>query len=148
MRARPMIAATATTGLLDTIRSAGADPEQFIRKVGLDNSVLLNIDEFLPCSVYARALEEAASLTSDSCFGLHFGERANPKRIGPLVYAVLNSPTIAAAFETAGRYLHVHNEAAQVNFSAETDLAYLRYTLSNLDLRTRANSMNTAWPSF
>jgi len=134
MRARPMIAATVTTGLLDAIRSAGADPEQFIRQVGLDNSVLLNTDGFLPCSVYARALEGAAGLTSDSCFGLHFGERANPKRIGPLAYAVLNSPTIAAAFETAGRYLHVHNEAAQVNFSAETDLAYLRYTLANLDL--------------
>jgi len=78
MRARPMIAATVTTGLLDAIRSAGADPEQFLRQVGLDNSVLLNTDGFLPCSAYARALEGAASLTSDSYFGLHFGERANP----------------------------------------------------------------------
>jgi AraC-like DNA-binding protein len=133
MRARPMIAATVAMGLPDAIRSAGADPEQFIRQVGLDNS-RLNADEFLPCSVYARALEEAARLTSDECFGLHFGERANPKKIGPLAYVVLNSPTIGAAFETAGRYLHVHNEAAQVAFNAEGDLAYLRYTLANLDL--------------
>jgi len=134
MRARPMIAATVTTGLLGAIRSAGADPEQFLRNVGLDNSLVSNADGFLPCALYARALEEAASLTSDSCFGLHFGERANPKKIGPLAYAVLNSPTIAAAFETAGRYLHVHNEAAQVTFSIEDNLAYLRFTLSNLGL--------------
>jgi AraC-like DNA-binding protein len=129
-----MIAATVAMGLPDAIRSAGADPEQFMRQAGLDNSVLLKTDGFLPCSAYARALEEAAHLTSDDCFGLHFGERANPKKIGPLAYAVLNSPTIAEAFETAGRYLHVHNEAAQVVFSVEGKLAYLRYTLVNLDL--------------
>ncbi|HEY7220244.1 MAG TPA: AraC family transcriptional regulator [Candidatus Binatia bacterium] len=130
-----MISATVMTGLLDALRTAGADPEEFIRQVGLDNTVLHNADGFLPCSAYGRALEEAARLTSDACFGLHFGERSNPKKIGPLAYAVLNSPTIAAAFETAGRYLHVHNEAAQVAFSVEGELAYLRYTLANLDLK-------------
>lgn len=134
MRARPMIAATVATGLLGAIRSAGADPEVVLRNVGLDNSLVSNAEGFLPCAVYARALEEAARLTSDSCFGLHFGERSNPKKIGPLAYAVLNSPTIAAAFETAGRYLHVHNEAAQVAFSTEDNLAYWRYTLANLGL--------------
>jgi AraC-like DNA-binding protein len=131
MRTRPMIAATVAMGLPDAIRSAGADPEQLI---GFDNLVF-KTEGFVPCSVYARALEEAARLTSDDCFGLHFGERSNPKKIGALAYAVLNSQTIAAAFETAGRYLHVHNEAAQVAFSVEGNFAYLRYTLANLDLK-------------
>ena len=85
MRARPMIAATVATGFLGAIRSAGADPEVVLRNVGLDNSLVSNADGFLPCAVYARALEEAARLTSDSCFGLHFGERANPKKLDRLL---------------------------------------------------------------
>jgi AraC-like DNA-binding protein len=128
-----MIAATVATGLARAIQSAGVDPGRLLQKLGLDNSVLLNPDGFLPCSVFADALEEAAQLTGDDCFGLHFGERTNPKNIGPLVYAVLNSPTMAAGFETAARYLHVHNESAKLSLSVDQNLAYLRHSYLNLE---------------
>jgi hypothetical protein len=49
-----------------------------------------------------------AELTGDCVFGLRFAVRSNPKNIGALTYAVLNSPTVVAAFETAARYLHLH----------------------------------------
>jgi len=130
-----MISTSVTTGLIQSIRAAGVQAEDLLQKAGLDTSLLLKSDGFLPCSVFAQALEEAARLTSDDCFGLHFGERFNPKNIGPLVYEVVNAPTIGAAFETAGRYLHVHNEAASISFFVDGDLAYLRHTLSSSPLQ-------------
>jgi Arabinose-binding domain of AraC transcription regulator, N-term len=99
MHARPMISASVTTGLIESIRAAGVRAEELLRKMGLDTSLLLQPEGFLPCSVVAQALEEAARASSDDCFGLHFGERFNPKNIGPLVYAVVNAPTTGAAFE-------------------------------------------------
>jgi Arabinose-binding domain of AraC transcription regulator, N-term len=77
-------------------------------------------------------LEEAASLTGDPCFGLHFGERYNPKNIGPLAYVVLNSPTIAAAIENAARYLKIHNGAAKASLIIEIDRACLRFSPNEL----------------
>ena len=56
------------------------------------------------------------------------------KNIGALAYAVLNSATVAAAFETAARYLHVHNEAAQVTFSEANNLSYMNYSVKHADL--------------
>jgi AraC-like DNA-binding protein len=80
-------------------------------------------------------LERTAELTGDRAFGLRLGARSNPKNIGAIAYAVLNSPTLAAAFETAGRYLHLHNEAAQVAFHEEENtLSYFSFGLKNLDV--------------
>src|ERR1043166_9698344 len=101
MRKEPVIAITVTIGLLDAIRAGGGDPDRVLEAVGLDRTVLSQPEGSIAVSLFARILEEAARVTDDACFGLHFGERYNPKNIGPLVYAVLNSPTIAAGIENA-----------------------------------------------
>jgi AraC-like DNA-binding protein len=64
---------------------------------------------------------------------LRFGASSNPKNIGALAYAVFNSPTVKAAFEIAGRYIHLHNEAAEVVFSEENQLSYFSYRVNNLN---------------
>jgi AraC-like DNA-binding protein len=133
-RLKPMISVAAMTGLLEAIRDAGADPDQVLRTFELEPSVLANVDGFIPCSVFARILEEAARATGDECFGLHFGERFNPKNIGSLVYAVLNSPTVAVADAQVARYLKLYNQAANVSFTVEGQFAYLRYVLEDLGI--------------
>ena len=131
---RPMISVAATTGLLETIGSAGANPDQVLRALELDRAVLSNPEGFIPCSTFARLLEEAARVTGDPCFGLHFGERFNVKNIGPLAYVVLNSPTIAVADEHVARYFKLYNQAAKVFFTVEEQRAYLQYVLQDLDI--------------
>src|SRR5215510_6252598 len=115
----PMISVAATTGLLETITSAGANPDQILSALGLDRAVLSNPEDFISCSTFARLLEEAARATGDPCFGLHFGERYNLKNIGPLTYVVLNSPTIAVADQHVARYLKLYNQAAKVFFTVD-----------------------------
>ena len=80
---RPMISVAATTGLLEAIGNAGADPDQVLRALEVDRAVLSNAEGFIPCSTFARLLEEAARATGDPCFGLHFGERFNVKKSVP-----------------------------------------------------------------
>ena len=68
---RPLISVAATKGLLEAIRTAGADPDTILRTLEFDGSVLSDAERFIPCSVFARILEEAARASGDHCFGLH-----------------------------------------------------------------------------
>jgi AraC-like DNA-binding protein len=129
-----MISVTATTGLLDTIAGAGANPDQILGMLGLERSDFANHDGFIASSAYTRILEEAARATGDECFGLHFGEHFDPRDIGALVYVILNSPTIAAAIENTGRYLRIHNEAVRLFFRIKGQKAYLSFLHSEIAL--------------
>jgi AraC-like DNA-binding protein len=133
MRARPMISVNAATGLLEAIKRGGGDPDQILRALGLDRAAFADPDGFVAWFVFAQALEAAARATGDDCFGLHFGERFQPKDLGPLAYVVLNSPTVTVAFENAGRYLRVHNQAVTMSFAVEGERAYLRHVLPGLE---------------
>ena len=126
---RPMISLNAATGLIEAISAARGDPDQILHAVGLDRSTLADPHGFLPCADFVRLLQEAARRTGDDCFGLHFGEQFQPKNIGPLMYVLLNSPTMAVAFDNAVRYLKVHNEAGRVTFTYDATSAYLRQSL-------------------
>ena len=131
-----MISVAAMTGLLEAIRDAGADPDQVLRTFEVEPSVLANAEGFIPCAVFARILEEAARATGDDCFGLHFGERFNPKNIGPLAYAVLNSPTVGEADAQVARYIRLYNQSGQASVIIEGQRAYMRYVLTGLDIPT------------
>jgi AraC-like DNA-binding protein len=134
MRRHPMISSSATIGLLEAVDEAGANSDEILKDLEIERAVLCQPEGFIACSSFARLLERAAASSGDQAFGLRFGAHSNPKNVGALAYAVLNSPTVAAAFETAGRYLHLHNGAAKVAFSEENNLGYLSYRLENLDL--------------
>jgi len=123
-----------TTGLLEAITAAGGNPDHVLRTIGLDRSAFSNPEGFVASSSFAQLLEEAARATADDCFGLHFGERYNPKNIGPLVYVVLNSPTIVAGIANVERYLHVFNRAAKWFFTVEGNWSYIRFLLTDLGI--------------
>ena len=130
MTARPTVSVAATTGLVEAISAAGADADEILRAVGLKRSALANADGFIPSAAFALALEEAARATGDEFFGLHFGERFDPKDLGALTYVVVNSPTVSAACHNIERYLHIHNNGANVAFTVEGGRGYLRYSVA------------------
>src|SRR4029450_9197326 len=117
-----MISLNAATGLIEAISASRGDPDQILHAVGLDRSTLSDPNGFLPCADFTRLLQEAARRPGedccgrdgggrcDDCFGQHFGEQFQRKNSGPLIYVVLNSPTMAVACDNAVRYLKVHNE--------------------------------------
>jgi AraC-like DNA-binding protein len=131
VRRKLLISLSAATGLVEAIEAAGGDPDELLRPLGLTRQSLAKPDGYIPCAQFAQLLEEAARATGDECFGLHFGERFNPKDIGPVAYVMMNSPTIEAGFQNAGRYLSVHNQAAKVAFGVDGRLAFARHVLSD-----------------
>jgi AraC-like DNA-binding protein len=138
--ARPMISVAAATGLLEAIAARGGDPDQILRKFGIDRSAFSEPEGFIPSSIFGGVLEEAAEATADDCFGLHLGEHYNPRNIGPLAYVVVNSPTVRAGIENIERYLHVYNEAAKWFFTAEGNRGYIRYLLTDLGIKSLRHS--------
>jgi AraC-like DNA-binding protein len=142
MRAVPLISAAVTIGLTEAIEEAGASSHEILRDLHIDPAVLSRAEGFISCASFARILDATAHRTGDPAFGLHFGARSNPKNVGSLAYAVMNSPTVAAAFETAGRYIHLHNEAAHFAFAEDQNLARWSYTLKNLPLEESRQFVN------
>jgi hypothetical protein len=140
-----MISVAATSGLVEAIRAAGANPDQVLRMFQLDPSVLSNTEKFIPCPVFARILEEAAGVTGDDCFGLHLGERFNPKNIGPLTYVVLNSPTVAVAGDQVARYLKLYNQAATVRAGSKESARIFDMSCAIWESSHHANKTSTAW---
>ena len=140
LRAGPMISVAAATGLLEAIAARGGDPDQILLRFGIERSAFSEPEGFIPSSIFAGVLEEAAQATADDCFGLHLGENYNPRNIGPLVYVVLNSPTIRAGIENFERYLHVYNEAAKWFFTSEGNRGYIRYLLTDLGINSLRHS--------
>jgi AraC-like DNA-binding protein len=138
--ARPMISLAAATGLFEAIAARGGNPDQILRKFGIDRSAFSEPEGFIPSSVFAGVLEEAAEATADACFGLHLGEHYNPRNIGPVAYVVLNSPTVRAGIENIERYLHVYNEAAKWFFTSEGNRGYIRYLLTDLGIKSLRHS--------
>jgi AraC-like DNA-binding protein len=129
---KPLISLAVATGLIEAIEAAGAAADEVLGPCGLTRSMFGDLHGFIASSDFARVLEEAARATGDECFGLHFAERYHPKDIGPLTYVVINSPTIAAGFENAGRYLQVHNQALKSSLVIEGPRASLRFGFSGL----------------
>jgi AraC-like DNA-binding protein len=136
-RKGPVISLAAATGLLPAIEAAGGDADDVLGSLGLRRATLSSPDGFMLAADFAQILEQAARVTGDECFGLHFGERYHPKNVGPLIYVVLNSPTIAVCLENIARYLRVHNEAADVSFVLGPQWAYLRHLLADLPAESR-----------
>jgi AraC-like DNA-binding protein len=128
-RRRPTTSLTAAIGLADAIEAAGQDPDRILRPLGLDRRRLMDAHGVIPSVDFARMLEDAARLTGDECFGLHFGERFHPKDIGALAYVVLNSPTFGVGFANVARYLRVHNEAAEASVEPGPVHVCLRHRL-------------------
>ncbi len=131
MRTAPTISLSAATGLIDAIAAKGGDPDQVLRSLGLRRRDVSDPHGVIAFATFARLLEAAAEATGDACFGLHFGERYNPKNVGPLTYLALNSPTFGTAFENIARYLSVHNEGARTSFAVEGAWAYFRHEVTD-----------------
>ena len=127
-----MVSLAVTHGLVEAIEAGGGNPDDVLATLKLTRAGLATPHGFIPSSAFAQGLEEAALATGDDTFGLHFGERYQPKNLGPLTYVVIHSPTIAVALENIGRYIRVHNEAAESSVVIDGTWVLARLRLSGL----------------
>ncbi|HEY1266613.1 MAG TPA: AraC family transcriptional regulator [Candidatus Binatia bacterium] len=134
-RKEPMISLAVSVtppSLLDFIAAAGGDPDKILASVNLNRQTFSNREGFIPVAVHAEILEKAAKSTGDACFGLRWGVTRDPRYFGPLAYVLLNSPTIGAAVENAGRYAKVRNQASDWFCTHEGNRCFIRQSMQNV----------------
>src|SRR5262245_45056644 len=131
---RPRVSLAVVHGLAEAIEAGGGNPDHALATLTLTRAELATPHGFIPSSAFAQMLDAAALATGDDTFGLHFGERYRPKNPGPLAYVVIPSPIIAVALENIGRYIRVHNEAAESSVVIEGTWALVRLRRTGLTI--------------
>ena len=128
-----------------TAAGRGGSPEPILREFGLERSSLIDPEGFIVTAKLALLSEDTARATGDDFFGLHFGEGFNPKNIGPVVYVVLNSPTISAGIENVERYLKITTKQPDGLHTSRASAPTWDTNWRNWALQSRANTRKPAW---
>ena len=97
MHSRYTILVRSVSKIIDAAAACGVEPEELYRAVELEPAVLTDPDNRIPFAQLVALYQHAADLTGDDAFGLHVGERVDPRLFDVLGYMVVNSPTLGEA---------------------------------------------------
>jgi AraC-like DNA-binding protein len=113
--------------------------EPYLEQVGIPRSVLSDPNTLVPLAKHARLMQVTAEGSGDDCFGLHLGLRLDPTDLGPIGFALMNSPTVKASLESFARYLGAYTRGCYFQLKCEDSLAYydFGYTLPELGVVDR-----------
>jgi AraC-like DNA-binding protein len=98
--------------IIEAAQAYGVEPKELYGAVNLDPSTLNDPDNRIPFAHLVALYEQAARLTGDDAFGLHIGERVDPKLFDVLGYMVVNSSTLGEALDRLVRYHAIWSEGA------------------------------------
>ncbi|WP_078503696.1 AraC family transcriptional regulator ligand-binding domain-containing protein [Streptomyces sulphureus] len=93
--------------LLDLLSRMGVDSRRLARATGLDTDRLTDPAGWVEGRLGMDLLNRAAETVGDPLFGAHFGRDHQPGRLGLFDYLFLTADSLAAAFDTAIRYISV-----------------------------------------
>lgn len=101
-------------GYAGLARSLGLAPEALAGKAGLSLSDASDFDARIPADSFAKLLELSARLAKARDFGLQLAARRTIGTLGPLGVVMREEPDLRSALMSLQRFLHVHNEALDV----------------------------------
>lgn len=113
--------------IISAASDAKVAPREICLAVKLDLSVLEDVDNQIPFKQLIDVYRHAAQLTGDDAFGLHVGERDNPKLYGILGYVAINSRTVGEAFDRLIRFQWIRTEAYEFSLEIVGSKAQLAY---------------------
>jgi AraC-like DNA-binding protein len=106
----------------DVARSVGIDPAKMLKSVGLPARGLTDPDIKIPSGDVRRLLEASATAAGIDDFGLRLAERGGLSNLGPVALLAREQPTVGAALEALGRYIHIHNESVRLRTEQQDDV--------------------------
>ena len=116
-----LIRAACLTHYAEVAHSVGIDPAKMLKSVGLRARGLTDPDTKIPSGNVRRLLEASASAAGIDDFGLRLAERGGLSNVGPVALVVREQPTVGAALEALGRYIHIHNESVRLRIERQGD---------------------------
>lgn len=118
-----MVRASGLRGYRALMRELGADSDAVLRRYRIAPETLDDDDALLPLRATAHLLEASAEMTRCPDFGLRLAAIQDISMLGPLAIAMQNAPTVAAAVETASRYLFMHSPGMALSVHGRSEAA-------------------------
>jgi AraC-like DNA-binding protein len=104
---------------VEALAATGADVGALLAAVGIERSILDDVDARVPVSVDLALWAEAQRLSGDECFGLHVAERLRPGAFDVLSYTMRTSATLEGAFERLVRFNRLLHDVADLRLGRD-----------------------------
>lgn len=117
------------TGYAPLARSLGLSPERLAKSVGLQLSLLNDLDSRISAGAFTELLERSAKAARVEDFGLRLAQSRGLGILGPIGIVIHQEPDVRAALQSLIRYLPAHNESLVLRLEEEREVALL-----NLDV--------------
>ncbi len=116
-----------------TIRQLGHDPDEVIRKVGLDSAALAIPDNFISYSSYRQLLVEAAKVTRCERFGLIMSEKLGPQSLGVVGFSMQQAADLGTALAILSKFLHLHDQHGKITLDAQGQYFRISHHIDDLN---------------
>ena len=123
------VLAAAADGVVDLIARHNGDIDSIFGTAGLEIREIDSPFNEINLSQYCALFEEAAARTGNDNFGLSFGQRFEPRRLGAIGRLAVHSPTMAAAIGNFVRYFPAHQDHSILTLEDDGGLMWLHYQI-------------------
>jgi AraC-like DNA-binding protein len=124
-----LVFASSLSHVHDLIQELGGDPDELLRRVGIDPDVVGAYDRYIPFSALSTVLGLCAHELATPDFALRLAKRQDLDILGPVAIVARNAETIGAALRSVIAFVHVYSPAvsadlhvARVEASCEIDI--------------------------
>jgi AraC-like DNA-binding protein len=131
--ARPYVVAMVRVGpwmsLPAVLRDFGVDPGEVLAEFGVAPEAFSDPENSLPFVTVGRLLSRCVERTGCRHFSLLLAQKMSLSGLGAIGLMMQSAPSVGAALEALGHYLHLHDRGAAVTLAVEGRRALLSYAL-------------------
>ncbi len=121
-----MVRARALSGYLQVARRYGLAPQELLRQVQLDATVLADLQRSIPISAVCQLLEAASISAKCPTFGLQMADTRQPFDFGVLDLLLSHKRTLRELLLAAVQYRHLLNEALAIHVEDGREMVVVR----------------------
>jgi AraC-like DNA-binding protein len=119
----------------EVLQTTGLSADDVVKRAGIKPYLLTQEAARIPFRQHAKLLHLASQATGKGSFGLELAATGtDPRDNGLLVYAALSSKTFGESLKIVQRYLHVLNEAVDVDMNVSSEAVTLGVHIFDCDV--------------
>ena len=115
-------------GYQELVADLGGESEAFILEAELDSEWFNKPDHLVPAWKACKLLELTAQMLDCPTFGLQLASKQSLSMLGPLGIMLQHSETLELALQDLKKFLYVHSQAGNIDFTSNGNLLHITYT--------------------
>jgi AraC-like DNA-binding protein len=116
-----------SAGRIAGLAAAYGSADRLLRSIGLDWDAVYDPLLRIPYTDMILLYERAASMTADSAFGLHVGERVDHREYGVVGWVQITSATLGEALRSLIRFLPIWTDVGAFSLEVEQSVAHFQW---------------------